>query len=239
MQDGRILSRPLSTLEGMFHYLNESMAHQTSPFLSASLEVVPTGGNSTLDRSLGIPLSLVKERAQAAFKQTRYQYPMIASKISQDGKSMFYPLQSASEIAAWAERCVHIVSDERGVLPIREEISREQKWPTEEGDNCVIYLIYAPSETDNDNIVGKFDVLIRFHHTFVDGNGTRIIMHEFLKRFTNLDGLDKQIVWGDEVANLLPNVNDVLSAEELEATQDIEKEDIPEFISRYNQVRLV
>jgi hypothetical protein len=223
----------------MFHYLNESMAHQTSPFLSASLEVTSRDGNSTSDRSLGIPLSLAKEKAQAAFEQTRYQYPLVASQISQDGRSMVYPLQSAAKIAAWAERCVHIVSDESGVLPTREEISREQKWPTEEGDYCVIYLVYAPSKLENKEILSKFELLIRFHHTFVDGNGARIIMHEFLKRFVNLDKVKHEIVWGDEVARLLPNVNDVLSADELEATQDIKREDIPEYVSRFMQVCLV
>ena len=108
---------------------------------------------------------------------------------------------------------MHVVEEKEGWLSVRERISRENEWPTVDGDYCEVYLVHGP--TADDGKVTGFDVLIRFHHALVDGYGTRTILNEFLTAFA--DSKFEARNWGEEVCRLYPNFLALLTEEEREA----------------------
>ncbi len=196
--DSQSMIRHFTNLERMFVILNQTLYGQNCPVMGATISL---RGREYSSKSKPFNISQLRARAAKAFCQTRWKYPIVATRIL-DGDKASYKIDSRESVESWADRTVFTVCQDGGWFALRERLSRESSLPTPDDNYCLFYLIVRPEETVKPELQ-SFDVLMRTHHAFIDGSGIRAILNEFLERLA--DPLpDEDIVWGEETQRLLP-----------------------------------
>ncbi|KAK0111284.1 hypothetical protein ONS95_001655 [Cadophora gregata] len=193
------ITRDLTNTERMFVVLNRDLFGQNCPFIGASISVRNT---SSLGQSRIFGIPELRKRSVRACCQTRWRYPTVAARVSEDDCKAMYSVDGPNEAARWAERSVTVVVADGGWLALREQLSRDVPMPSSNGDYWGFYLIVKP-EYGADVNIASFDILMHNHHVFTDGSGIRSILNEFISRLADPLPLE-ELHWGKEVDRLLP-----------------------------------
>lgn len=153
------MTRSLTNIESMFVMLNRDLYGQNSPFIGASILV-----QNTAPPSLPQVFNLAKlgKKALSAFCQTRWRYPTVAARVTEDNKAVYH-IEKAAKVFQWAERTVKVVVADGGWPALREQVSRDLPIPSPSGDYCLVYLVVKPGEDDGGSIT-NFDILMHLHH---------------------------------------------------------------------------
>ncbi|KAH7333439.1 hypothetical protein BKA65DRAFT_564743 [Rhexocercosporidium sp. MPI-PUGE-AT-0058] len=201
--------RNLNNTERMFVILNRDMYGQNCPSIGASISVQNTANPS--GQSCSFDLAKLQKRAVDAFCQTRWRYPTIAARVSEDINAIYH-VEEEDKVIQWAKRSVTMTVADGGWLAKREQVSRDLPIPSLDGDYTLVYLIVKPEESARRSI-RYFDVLLHTHHAFTDGSGIRSILNEFLSRLAN-PLPSNETHWGQEIDKLLPPSNVLVKAEQ-------------------------
>lgn len=214
-EDARSMSRDLTHSEQMFAILNRDFHGQNCAFMGASISL--QGVNLSGQSRARFDVQELQRRAEQAFVQTRWRYPTVAARVSDDGTRTTYPIETREDVETWAARTVAVVRDDGGWLKLRNRLSDTATLPSPSRDCCLFYLVVRPYEAERGELTA-FDVLMHVHHSLVDGSGIRSILNEFLTRLASPLMAAEDLSWGDEIARLLPASYALLEAEEEEPT---------------------
>ncbi|WYZ36275.1 hypothetical protein EsH8_XII_000025 [Colletotrichum jinshuiense] len=134
----------------------------------------------------------VQQRLREAWKALRFEHPMIAVELGNDGQSLLYasPVDQESSLEEWLAETFVVEADEQRTAGVVFSELRPPRF---------MELWFLPNTGE---------LLLRSSHWRIDGAGCSLLMHRFFDIMAAEE--TASLAWGEEISRLPPALEDAL-----------------------------